>query len=458
MQLEFEVINTDVGDGNYPDLIHFPNTQAQVFYLQDGELFGKPSNKIDNGEWQNTIFQDEVDASPDTGMSHFEIKVLPGWGIIGGYKAGDIHKMIIYEFAWEMDRYLNSGSIKHSIDNPISSFTLSLENPDLNDPEHPGNVAINEENSLLSPGAKVTFKFGAGDDLNDYEMGVFYVDRSNFTLLNETASVDGRNLIGKALKDQTLDESYQTGFNYNNLIIENFFKHANLDSNQYLIENTSARNWFDFKPNMDILSALNEIFKAMLNWKVRELTDGTIVVGSPNFSWFTSNGVYNFYRNKDIFSRGIVRDDMGAYRRVCIHDSDFNIVVYKDVKGYSGWNLQAKKTLYVQVANGTRLSEANLYAEEVANRVDSVGKIESFTGPLRPHLTCGDEAVIIDEKGSKSLGLITEITHVFGKSGYYTNFTVDSGGRLGKGRLTDYIGQITKDKTSGSIGYEEIIE
>jgi hypothetical protein len=458
MQLEFEVINTDVGDGNYPDLIHFANTQAQVFYLQDGELYGKPTDKIDNGEWQNTIFQDEVDASPDTGMSHFEVKVLPGWGIIGGYKAGDIHKMIIYEFAWEMDRYLNSGSIKHSIDNPISSFTLSLENPDLNDPEHPGNVAINEENSLLSPGAKVTFKFGAGDDLNDYEMGVFYVDRSNFTLLNETASVDGRNLIGKALKDQTLDESYQTGFNYNNLIIENFFKHANLDSNQYLIENTSARNWFDFKPNMDILSALNEIFKAMLNWKVRELTDGTIVVGSPNFSWFTSNGVYNFYRNKDIFSRGIVRDDMGAYRRVCIHDSDFNIVVYKDVKGYSGWNLQAKKTLYVQVANGTRLSEANLYAEEVANRVDSVGKIESFTGPLRPHLTCGDEAVIIDEKGSKSLGLITEITHVFGKSGYYTNFTVDSGGRLGKGRLTDYIGQITKDKTSGSIGYEEIIE
>lgn len=458
MQLEFEVINTDVGDGNYPDLIHFANTQAQVFYLQDGELYGKPTDKIDNGEWQNTIFQDEVDASPDTGMSHFEIKVLPGWGIIGGYKAGDIHKMIIYEFAWEMDRYLNSGSIKHSIDNPISSFTLSLENPDLNDPEHPGNVAINEENSLLSPGAKVTFKFGAGDDLNDYEMGIFYVDRSNFTLLSETASVDGRNLIGKALKDQTLDESYQTGFNYNNLIIENFFKHANLDSNQYLIENTSARNWFDFKPNMDILSALNEIFKAMLNWKVRELTDGTIVVGSPNFSWFTSNGVYNFYRNKDIFSRGIVRDDMGAYRRVCIHDSDFNIVVYKDVKGYSGWNLQAKKTLYVQVANGTRLSEANLYAEEVANRVDSVGKIESFTGPLRPHLTCGDEAVIIDEKGSKSLGLITEITHVFGKSGYYTNFTVDSGGRLGKGRLTDYIGQITKDKTSGSIGYEEIIE
>ena len=68
---------------------------------------------------------------------------------------------------------------------------------------------------------------------------------------------------------------------------------------------------------------------------------------------------------------------------------------------------------------------------------------------------CGDEAIIIDDKGMKSLGLITEITHKFGKSGFSTDFTVDSGGRLGKGRLTDYIGQITRDRSS-SIGYEEI--
>ena len=286
--------------------------------------------------------------------------------------------MIIYEFAFEMDIYLNSGSIKHSIDNPISSFTLSLENPLNENPEHEGNVAVNEESSLLSPGAKVSFKFSMGDS-DDYDLGVFYIDRSNFKLLSETASVDGRNLIGKALKDQTLNEAYQTGYSLVSTIIENFMLHANLDSNQYLIELSSQSNWFDFKPNMDINGALEEIFKATLNWKIAELVDGTIVIGSPTYGGFVQNSSYVFYRNKDIFSRGIVRDDMGAYRRVCVHTSDFSISAYEDVQAYSGWNLQSNKTLYVQVADGTRLAEATAYAEEIANRLENVGKIESFT-------------------------------------------------------------------------------
>lgn len=453
MQLNFEVINSEVGSGNYPDLIHFANTQAQVYYLEAGELYGAATDKIDSGEWENTIIQEGLLISPDANMSHFEVKALPGWGIIGGYKTENIHKMIIYEFAWEMDRFLNGGSIKHSIDNPISSFTLSLENPINENPEHEGNVAVNEENSLLSPGAKVAFKLSMGDS-EEYDLGVFYVDRSNFTLLSETASVDGRNLIGKALKDQTLDENYLIGLNYINNIIENLFLNANLDNHQYLIENSSTKNTFDFKPNMDIMAALEEIFKATIDWKARELTDGTVVVGSPSYAGFVSNGTYTFYRNKDIFSRGIVRDDMGAYRRVCVHTSDYSIAVYKGVGVYSGWNLQANKTLYVQVADGTRLAEATAYANEVASRLDSVGKIESFAGPLRPHILCGDEAVIVGENGMNSLGLITEITHKFGKSGLYTSFTVDSGGRLGKGRLTDYIGQITRERGSSSIGYE----
>ena len=83
-----------------------------------------------------------------------------------------------------------------------------------------------------------------------------------------------------------------------------------------------------------------------------------------------------------------------------------------------------------------------------------VGKIESFTGPFRPQFILGDEAVIIDSDGSTSLGLITEITHRFGKEGFYTDFTVDSGGKLGKGRLSDYISRITKDRTSSSRVYE----
>ena len=105
MQLNFEVVK-EVGTGSYPDLIHFANTQAQVFNIDDGKLSGMPSDLIDNGEWEDVNFQDEVNVSPDDSMTHFEVKVLPGFGIIGGYKTGDIHKLIIYEFAFEMDAYL----------------------------------------------------------------------------------------------------------------------------------------------------------------------------------------------------------------------------------------------------------------------------------------------------------------------------------------------------------------
>lgn len=447
MQLNFEVIK-EVGTGNYPDLIHFANTQAQVFNIDDGKLSGMPSDLIDNGEWEDVTFQDEVNVSPDDNMTHFEVKVLPGFGIIGGYKTGDTHKLIIYEFAFEMDAYLNSGSIKHSIDNPISSFTLSLENPDLKDPEKPGNVALSEKNSLLSPGAKILFKFGAGNEESEFDMGTFYVDRSNFALLSETASVDGRNRIGKVLKDQTIDEKNEYWYDFVNEHIKTILEQSGLQNYEYLVETTEEEGWFSFSPNTTPLKAIENMIEVLPQWKVRELADGTIVIGSENYSGFEPGGAYVFYRNKDIFSRQITRDDAEAYNRVCVYTANFAKVVFRDVANFQSWSLQSKKTLYVQVSDGLLYSSIEEYADELAARLENVGKLESFDGPFRPHLQVGDEAVIVDADGSKSLGLITEVTHNFGKSGFYTNFTVDSGGKLGKGRLSDFISKIAL----GSIG------
>ena len=298
MELNFEVVK-EVGTGSYPDLIHFANTQAQIFNIDSGKLNGMPSDKIDNGEWEDVDFQDEVNVSPDDNMTHFEVKVLPGFGIIGGYKTGDTHKLIIYEFAFEMDAYLNSGSIKHSIDNPISSFTLSLENPDLKDPEKPGNVALSEKSSLLSPGAKVLFKFGVGNEEAEFDMGTFYVDRSDFTLLSETANVDGRNKLGKVLKDQTIDENNEYWYDFVNEHIKTILEQSGLQNYEYMINNTDAKGWFNFSPNTTPLKAIETMLEVLPQWKIKELTDGTITIGTG----FETNGMYVFYRDKDIFSR-----------------------------------------------------------------------------------------------------------------------------------------------------------
>lgn len=464
MELIFEVVKTidRSGVGNYPDLIHFPNTQGQFFFIKNGEMVGLPTDKMDYGNWDDVIYQNEYDISIDSNTTNLEIKMLQGWGIVGSYRTGNTHKLIIYEFAREIGEYLNSGTIKHTIDNPISSFTLQLENPDIKDPERPGNIALNEDKGLLNPGGKLRFYFGAGDEEPDFEMGQFFIDRSDFTLANETASADGRNTIGKVLGDQTVDEENEY---WNAPISENIkklFDAAKVERDYYIIENTGEQAWFKLSPNTDFVKALDTMLETLPTWKVKELTDGTIVVGSPEYSGFDRPGIYTFYRNKDIFSRQITRDDAQAYKRVCVHTENFENTVYRDVEAYTGWNLQTNRTLYVQVVSGLRPSALQGYADELALRLKDSGKLESFTGPIRPHLQCGDEAIIIDQNGSKSLGLITEITHKFGKSGFFTDFTVDSGGTVGKGRIADYIKKITSGSAIpkaeagwGDIDYDE---
>lgn len=456
MQLSFENIDV-IGSGVSPDFIEFPNTEGQLFYLDLGNLYGTPTSKL-NGDYSEPVWGDANDVTPiDTSaIDGLEMKVLPGFGIVGTIYNSGVQKMLIYEFLYDMSKYLASGSIKYSIDNPISSFTLTLENPVDEEYEREGNVVMNEKSSLLSPGAKVVFKFSMGEDGDEYDIGTFYIDRSNYSVLSNTASVDGRNLIGKALKDQTLNENNIISYDIITNIINWIFEKANLGIDQYEVEYNSTYRRFRFDANKTVYSALEEIFRTMVDWKMEETVEGEIIVGSPSYGLFPTRGMYNFQRDKDIFSRSITMDDQSSYRKVCVHDSEWSIEVYKDIATYSGWNLQSNKTLFVQVAEGTSLENATEIATELAARLESVGKVETFTGPFRPQLLVGDGATIIDSEGNTDLGLITEITHNFGKSGFTTNFTVDSGGRLGRGRLSDYIRMIDNKQEVGSVFYEDI--
>ena len=229
MQLTFENIAI-IGNGSYPDFVQFKKTEGQLFFIQDGRLMGTPSEKLD-GDFSSPIWRDTDDIAPDTNMTNFELKVLPGFGIVGSYKNGDVHKLIIYEFEFIMDQYLENGNISHSIDDPITKFNLNLKNPLTGNPEHPGNAALSElgnDNNLLAPGARIKIKFGAGSEDPDYEMGTFFVDRSSFDLLESLINVDARNTIGKVLKDQTLDEKNEFWYQTIDTSIRTLFEDAGL--------------------------------------------------------------------------------------------------------------------------------------------------------------------------------------------------------------------------------------
>lgn len=455
MELTFEEVAV-IGNGKFPDFVQFERTEGELFFLDEGKMYGTPTARLhgyfDNPVWLGTH---EVGPVGDTGMTNLELNTLSGFGIVGSYTTPTAQKLLIYEFQHDISKYLSSGSIKHSIDSPISTFSLTLENPIDKETAFEEPVIMNEYRGLVHPGAKIIFRFTMGED-EPIDMGTFYVDDTDYKVMSGTVSNNGRNLIGKALKDQTINEYNRTPYTLVNKIFEEFLYYANLTHDQYIVQNSGEYRRYEFDPNKDILACMEEIFKTLVTWKIEELVDGTIVIGDSDFSGFPIRSTYQFRRDKDIFSRNIKMDDAEAYKRVCVHDKDWRFQVYTDVKAYTGWNLQSNKTLFVTAPEGTSTPNAVAMANEIASRLENVGKIETFEGPFRPQLLVGDGAIIIDNNEQNMLGLITEIVHSFGKSGFKTTFTVDSGGRLGRGRLKDYIEKINRSTSAGSIAYEDI--
>lgn len=95
MQLKFDVVK-EVGEGKYPDVLHFPKTDAQLFYVENGRIRGRFTENIDNGEWDNMVLKDVEKTFPDSDIIGFELNMLSGFGAIGGYRTGNSQKLVIY--------------------------------------------------------------------------------------------------------------------------------------------------------------------------------------------------------------------------------------------------------------------------------------------------------------------------------------------------------------------------
>jgi hypothetical protein len=217
------------------------------------------------------------------------------------------------------------------------------------------------------------------------------------------------------------------------------------------IEFTADMISIEFQPNTSYYDGLQAIISTRPGWEIREDVSGTIVIGGPaHIEQYMPAGVYQFERGRDCLSREVTRDDRETYSRVCVHDREFTVAVWRNVEFIEGWNLPAKKTLYVEAPEGTTEPQATAIAEHLAGRLAQAGVIEAFVAPFRPQLQPGDQADIIEPgKLARTIGTLTQVGLQFGRSGFYTSFTVDSGGVIKKPRLKDLIEQIG-GKTRGA--------
>ncbi len=504
MELIFDNVQY-VGPGKNPAGVHFATNDVQIFYVNaDGRVEARGAS-TPMGDWDNLTFGAPVIAASDKNIKHMTLKSFPRFGIYGVWHSDDRHRLAIYEYAYDISEYLLNGTISSTIDNAIVGLSLTLTNED--------EVIASEDDALLTPGSKIYLEFKAGDS-SPYPMATFYVDRSEYDAETAEVVITARNTIGKILNDSTFDENHTYLYEAMSEVLKKMFINAGIPEDKFLIRPTVSERGMSFPPDMSYLDGFEEMFKTGTEWRLHEVANGTIIAGRDDYEHMPSRGTYTFYRDKDVISRSVVRDDAEAYARVCVRSevamhgtgtvttesTNLNvrpepntnldpigslpngtvvqvllevgngwleiqsgelrgyvsgkyinwtkggessiIYAYAQVPYYEEWGLPKNKTKYVDAAKGTTQEEIDQQALDLAEKISYSGVIESFVGPWRPHIQEGDSAEIIDDYGRKLIGAITQLDRPFGQDGFWTEFTVDSGEVMGKGRATDYIKKI----------------
>jgi hypothetical protein len=439
MQLVFDHIQ-HIADGHNPAAWHSPDQIAQVYYTDAGGRIQAVDTETEYGDFADRIFSLPHLAGPDAGVKHLTLAYLPRMNLWALWQAGDRHRMAVFILKQETNKYLSDGTLDFRQDDPGVSLSLTLENP--------AGIIAAEDATEAPPGTRISVFFQSGSS-GRYPLGIYYLDRISTKTGDPTVQLSARNATGKLLKDQTFDED-RTFDGRTDAILADILDAASMIN--YRIEPNTDQITAEFPPNMSYFDGIMAILSTIPDWQMREDVSGTIVIGSSSFVFNPGN--YVFSRGRDCFSREVIRDDRETYSRVCVHDREFTVMAFRDVTFPEGWNLPRRKTLYVEAPEGTTQAKANTLATHLAGRLGHVGTMETFNSPFRPHLQPGDQATITEGNKSTVLGVITAVGLQFGRQGFYTEFTVDSGGVVKKPMIRDLIEQISGRRDVGSAKIE----
>ncbi len=437
MILNFEY-NMSCGAGHAPQLVHLRDNTLRLIYLDDdGNVQGAQAEpKL--GLYDDVAFQPYGRLSPDEDVSLPSLKKVAHYGAYGFWSADGDHKFVIYMLPTDISDALIDGQTQHSMGSESASLNCNLINI--------RGKLINRYRSILTPGTMLTLYVSLGDS-PEAILGVFFIDRANVSYPEEKVSVSARDAIGKLLKEQTFDENvlFEEGTLQDNL--KAILDLAGVED--YFVGDATSADPLEFEPDTTILEGLKYAIALLSGWKIEETMDGVVGIAAADDIRFAQPGQYTVERDRQCWSYSVEFDDSNGASRVCVvsepEEEGFETErAYVNV-GYNPWWAQpAHRTLYVKTVNGASHAQVEAYAEQLAEVLRQSGRMESYAGVFLPQLTLGDEAQIIDHHGSaETVGCITDITHSFGRSGFLTAFTVDSGGRRGRSRLKDLINSAT---------------
>ncbi len=441
MRLTFEYTQT-IGQGLSPQVVHMMDNGLKVIYISDDGLVKGLEAFPNLGLYDNLTYKDKGRISADFGVSKPSLKKVAHYGAYGFWSAEEMHKFVMYMLPTDVSHTLLNGNLSCSKGSVISQLSVSLQNA--------GGELIGSRRCVIAPNTILEFYFSLGSS-GELSMGRFYIDRTSVGYPEQSISVTARNAIGKLLKEQTFDDN--TAFTASTLK-DNLTAVLTLAGVENFFVADQQKPWkLTFEPQVAILDGIQNVIQLLPGWQISENTDGTVGIGPVTDGRFEQPSTYIFERDKSCWSYDIEYDDEQTVSKLCITCKEPANTVFRQLPPHKWWVSPPNKTMYITVPDGTSLADMNAYADELTESVAVSGRIESFVGIFTPHMLIGDVVELVEPDGKRSMiGTVTSVKHNLGRSGFYTEFSVDSGGRKGKPFLKDLMGQISGSrKTDGVV-------
>lgn len=423
-------------------LIDYYDTKAQeLLPPEDDGGISSSDTAVANGHWQDAEWSehDVIDSTfyskldfdhPARGAWYGAADLPQDAGPEGSGYDTDTFWLLRYEYEKRLDPLTMSGSIVIQTDNPIQQLNLSIINT--------GRHTFLSDSSLFSPGAKIETGLICGNS-SMYPMGIYYIDEIGYDVLSDTVSVSGRNAVGYLLATQTFDADSVISGRISECVtgILAYFGIANK-----AVEIVEDEISLKFDAGTSGLAALQQISEYLARfdsasiqrlWSMGETAEGKFVAGYQDFFQnFLPNDYYVFDLEHEVFRYSVNRCADEAYTKVRMTGTDadgeaLEPVVW-NVPHNAGWNLGEHRT-YHGSADGVTQQELSALGTNNALMLAHIGDVSSVTMSIRPQLLIGDYAQMRFADGEiEDAGIITSITHRFGKSGFFTDFTADRSG------------------------------
>lgn len=473
-KMEISVDGMSAG-ASFVDFYHHPHSMGNALFVKEGKLFNSVYNVYGFGDYGFSMAPVAFfDVSNHESVEFLSIKKVDGFGFIGSYKSLDEHYIILFELQLDVSDFIVQGTVKEVKGSPIRTLDFTLSNVVSNEDGYGGNMLISKDSQFVVPGMLLFLGFYV--DSIYFDFGQFYVDRVDWDVSTMVCKIEARSLSGRHLKDRSIGQSVVFGPNdsLNQIVKSLIVEGGGFREDRVLVNLGNVSNEYvglEFSEESSILDALQQAMQFGPAYSIKETLYGSIIVGET----LNDQSRRVHINDNNVLSRNITLDDIDVYSTVCVYcDVKFIEVipryerklveqtdpvsgqkelvevgewkeeevernwverVYKPVLKNKFFSLESGKTLFVKVADNSPIPMLEMFAEHIAEKIEFVGREEKVKAIFMPWVEAGDEVFYDDE----SIGLVTEISHSFGKSGVFSDFSIESGGSVGVLTLKEHL-------------------